>query len=127
MLLAATAMAVLLAGCDARQQQDGSNAQHGSDSQQQSEVARIDSADECTGRWGTGRPQQSHGKVSNGKIAFERFTISGNPPPDAALYLIDEDGTNETRLTSGARPSWSPDGQKIAFVSIPRDGKPSDI
>jgi Tol biopolymer transport system component len=41
--------------------------------------------------------------------------------------LIDEDGTNETRLTSGARPSWSPDGQKIAFVSIPRDGKPSDI
>jgi Tol biopolymer transport system component len=127
MLLAATAMVVLLAGCGGRQQQDGSNSQHGSDSHQQSEVARIDSAGECTGRGGTGQPQQSHGEVSNGKIAFERFTTSGNPPPDAALYLIDEDGTNETRLTSGAVPSWSPDGQKIAFVSIPRDGKPSDI
>ena len=127
MLLAANAMVVLLAGCGGRQQQDGSNSPHGSNSQQQSEIARIDSAGECTGRGGTARPQQGHGEVSNGKIAFERFTISGNPPPDAALYLIDEDGTNETRLTSGALPSWSPDGQKIAFVSIPRDGEPSDI
>lgn len=33
MLLAATAMAVLVAGCGSSQQEDGSNSQHGSGSQ----------------------------------------------------------------------------------------------
>src|SRR5215204_6420721 len=131
MLLAATAMAVLLAGCG------GSQQEHGSDSQQQSEVARIDSAGECTGRWGTGRPQQGHPEVSNGKIAFLRYPIS-DPPPYQALHVIDEDGTDETHLTnisagdvppavtSHVPPSWSPDGQKIAFLRNAIETRPGD-
>jgi Tol biopolymer transport system component len=52
---------------------------------------------------------------SNGKIAFARRIASGTD-----IYLIDEDGTHETRLTRTepfeVYPGWSPDGEKIAFV-----------
>ena len=41
------------------------------------------------------------------------------------IYVINADGTNETRITEGSglsmRPAWSPDGSKIAFDSY-RDG-----
>ena len=65
------------------------------------------------------------------KIAFsssrgmtEVETVRGlrrrSNPPD--IYVIDADGSNEIRLTSSPgfdmRPSWSPDGSKIAFMSF---------
>ena len=136
-LLGATAFAVLLAGCggilkedgggpqnDSSSSQDGGSSRGSSSSQQHSEVANINSAGACTGSGGTDRAQEGPGEVSNGKIAFQRFPLSG-PPPYEELYVIDEDGANETRLTNNPlgdeHPHWSPDGKRIAFVSL-RDG-----
>src|SRR5919107_758067 len=137
MLLGATAFAVLLAGCggileedrsgpqnDSGRTQDGGSSRDSSSSQQHSEVANINSAGACTGSGGTDRTQEGPDDGSEGKIAFQRFPLSG-PPPYEELYVIDEDGTNETRLTNNPlgdqHPHWSPDGQKISFVSL-RDG-----
>jgi Tol biopolymer transport system component len=57
---------------------------------------------------------------ANGKIAFVSDR-DGN----WEIYVMDADGTNQTRLTTNAaidsNPSWSPDGTKIAFASY-RDG-----
>jgi Tol biopolymer transport system component len=48
------------------------------------------------------------------RIAFVAYT-----DPGWALFTIDRDGTNRTRLTgseySPLSPTWSPDGRKIAF------------
>jgi Tol biopolymer transport system component len=120
MLLAATAMAVLLAGCQ-RTQQDGSS------SQQQSRAASINSAGACTGSAGADLQQEGRGEVSNGKIAFSR----ANADLTSRIYVIDEDGTNETRLTDNplgaGGPVWSPDGEQIAFARRREDPNPTDI
>src|SRR5215213_9052076 len=51
----------------------------------------------------------------NGKIAFSSSRDGGN----VAIYMMNADGSNPTRLTtrdaSNQYPDWSPDGTKIAF------------
>ncbi len=61
---------------------------------------------------------------SNGKIAFHSER-DGNCIPCTEIYVMNADGSGQTRLTNNnaydALPSWSPDGTKIAFHSK-RDG-----
>jgi Tol biopolymer transport system component len=60
---------------------------------------------------------EARGEVSNGKIAFLRRNAEDGADTD--IYVIDEEGTHETRLTATKwkeeGPTWSPDGEKIAF------------
>ena len=56
------------------------------------------------------------------QIAFTS-TRDGNPE----IYIMDADGENQIRLTrhpeEDKMPSWSPDGKKIAFVSMRHGGR----
>ena len=45
------------------------------------------------------------------KIAFTSIR-DGKP----AIHIMNSDGTNPVNLTSGRHPTWSPDGEKIAFA-----------
>jgi Tol biopolymer transport system component len=55
-------------------------------------------------------------KAVNGKIAFQ-----SNRDGNAEIYVMNADGSAQTRLTNASTPnsgpSWSPDGTKIAFVA----------
>ena len=58
------------------------------------------------------------------KIAFSsdlHLAPSLSRPGDREIYVMNSDGTGQTRLTKNAamdtNPSWSPDGTKIAFSS----------
>jgi Tol biopolymer transport system component len=132
-LLAATAMAVLVAGCGSSQQEDGSNSQHGrgsqhgSSSQQRSEAENLISADACTGSGGADHAQEAPGEISNGTIAFFRTDADVTDliygVYTSRAFVIDEDGTNETPLADDPAtrfgPAWSPDGEQIAFLRSP--------
>ncbi len=68
---------------------------------------------------GPGLPDDYHPAWSpdGSKIAFTSFR-DGSP----AIYIMNADGSNQTRLTGDLRlawePDWSPDGSKIAFSYI---------
>jgi Tol biopolymer transport system component len=119
-LLAATAMVVLLAGCGSSKKEDqGSSHQEVDSSQQTSEPTTNETlVGRCADSNSTGGQQEeaSGSEVSNGKIAFERSNADGY----SDIYVIDEEGTHETRLTrtpqSEQGPVWSPDREKIAFA-----------
>lgn len=46
------------------------------------------------------------------KIAFEKW-----PGENQEIYVVNPDGTGETKVVVGWSPGWSPDGAKIAFVT----------
>jgi len=52
------------------------------------------------------------------KIAFWRDA----PYPNGEIFVVNSDGTNETRLTNNAvndfAPAWSPNGTKLVFSSV---------
>jgi TolB protein len=97
MVLVTSAMAALLAGCASTQKEDQA-------SRQGSSQQEVDSSQ-----------QASPTRASNGKIVFARRIANGTD-----VYVTDEDGTHETRLTRTepfeVTPGWSPDGEKIAFA-----------
>jgi uncharacterized protein YjbI with pentapeptide repeats len=128
--LAATIVAVLLAGCGGTPQ-DGSNSQNGSNRQRRSEAANANSVGRCAGNVSTRRQQEGRGEDSNDtQIAFTRViagepTASGPYATESELYVMNADGTNETRLTNtpesyakilATNPDWSPDSKRIAYL-----------
>jgi Tol biopolymer transport system component len=128
MLVVATAMAVLLAGCSSSQSEDqgssqGSKQEDGSSQQTSEPMTNEALVDSCANSGSSSGQQEeaSAGEVSNGEIAFTRKTAHNGD-----IYVIDGDSDHETRLTHTARlyegyPVWSPDGQKIAFTTSGAD------
>lgn len=57
--------------------------------------------------------------------------VSGRPDESDAIYLVNPDGSGQTRLTSIGRgswyPTWSSDGKQIAFSGRRVQGGPVDI
>src|SRR5215204_470528 len=130
MLLVATAMAVLLAGCGSNLREDqgsskGSEQEGGSSQQDSVSVGSADttSVGSCADKGSTvGQLQEAgRGDGSNGKIVFTR---SNEVTSD--IYVVDEEGAHETKLTctkqSEEAPVWSPDGQKIAYLTTGPSG-----
>jgi len=56
-----------------------------------------------------------------GLADFEDGTFRSSRPlaPPSGIYVANADGSGITRLTTGGRPAWSPNGQRIVFQ---RDG-----
>jgi dipeptidyl aminopeptidase/acylaminoacyl peptidase len=96
----------------------GSSQREVGSSQQTSEPTDIASVGRCADKGSTVGQQEEapRNEVSNAKIAFVRANLSLN----SDIYVIDEEGTHETRLAATQwtenGPAWSPDGEKIAFA-----------
>lgn len=76
---------------------------------------------------GTGKTQITDGEAGSiawspdgSRLAFTRYAgYLANDDPVVHLHVVDVDGNNERRLTTGdvhdGSPSWSPDGERIVF------------
>ena len=69
---------------------------------------------------GSNEPAEATFPGTNGKIAFASVRNG-----DFDIYTMNADGSDQTQLTqnlgllpASAVPAWSPDGQKIAFMSV---------
>jgi Tol biopolymer transport system component len=51
------------------------------------------------------------------RIAFVRQSVEDIESGKTFIYVMNADGTGETRLTEGLSAFWSPDGKSIAFIS----------
>jgi Tol biopolymer transport system component len=145
MLLVTTAMAALLAGCASTQQEDQGSQQTPEPTNETlvtPEPTNETSAGHCADKASTVGPQEgvgnvletlagllgevSRGEVSNGKIVFVRRIAAHTD-----IYVIDEEGTHETRLTRSAASesaaAWSPDGERIAFLSTSTERNSTEV
>jgi hypothetical protein len=57
----------------------------------------------------------------NGRIAYEFFGGRGG-----GIYTINPGGGGKTRVTRGEQPSYSPNGNKIAYTGFKRLGSSDD-
>jgi Tol biopolymer transport system component len=68
------------------------------------------------------QPRQSSGETSfNADNTIGQIPLNLNRDSRNEIYVMNADGTNQTRLTfiegGNYTPEWLPDGQKIAFLS----------
>src|SRR5215203_2199122 len=95
----------------------------------QQEARQVDPR--CWGSFAQSTENSKPGDDSNDtQIAFTRIiagepTASGPYATESELYVMNADGTNETRLTNtpeqyakilATSPDWSPDGKRIAYL-----------
>jgi TolB protein len=85
---------------------------------------------------GSGEQRLTHNNVGDGfgslspdgkKLVFDsnRNRLEGEPPNTSRLFVMNADGTDQTFLTRGGSPTWSPDGKNIAFhASASGTGRP---
>jgi len=60
-----------------------------------------------------------------GTAPGNRDRTADEPINTSDLFLMNSDGTEQTRLTSGSSASWSPDGKNITFhASASGNGTP---
>jgi len=59
--------------------------------------------------------------VSNSNLSNTKIAYTLHEKDDSFICVMDHDGSHKKKLTKGASPCWSPDGQKIAFAAE-RDG-----
>lgn len=57
------------------------------------------------------------------RLAFSTPRDTGGCPPGvSAIYVMNEDGSEQSRLASGTAPDWSPKGDSIAFAAGVSEG-----
>jgi Tol biopolymer transport system component len=118
MLLVATAMAVLLAGCGSSQSEEDQSSSQGS---KQEEGSSQQTSEAMTNEQTSDPATNDTVEASvNGKITFFRGTGDGSN-----IYEMNADGTGVTSVTDPSLAplslAISPDGEKIAFVNNPPD------
>jgi Tol biopolymer transport system component len=85
---------------------------------------------------GSGEQRLTHNNVGDGfgtlspdgkKLVFDstRNLVEGEPGNTSDLFVMDADGSNQTFLTRGGSPTWSPDSKYVAFhASASGTGRP---